>query len=287
MHYLAANSTGARLQQLVNKWFLGLDHPGILGTGYTYQYTNGWLFHTSGAPLLYTDIKQGAVGDCYFLSALGGVAIKDPTALQSNFIDNGDGTFTIRFYNDGVADYVTVDRYLPAKNGAFVYANAGDSIQSFQNVLWVALAEKAFVQVSQEGWTGHLPDNVYSDIEAGWPAKAVRQITGWDTDETFTTYDFNSITTRFNNGEVITFVSEEPVSATNVVPGHAYLVVGYDASAHTITLFNPWGTAGGYRSGDNKFCPGSLSITAADFDNAGSNPPSGYFWGWFAAYNRF
>src|SRR5262249_23535029 len=152
-----------RLKQLVNKWFFGLDRPSI-PPGYSYEYASGVLDnYTSGAAVHYTDIKQGDLGDCYFLSSLGGVALKDPTSLTDNFIEyDGGQTFTVRFFNNGVADYVTVDRYLPVNsNHLFVYANSGQAASNPGNILWVALAEKAYAQVDEEGWIGQANNNSY------------------------------------------------------------------------------------------------------------------------------
>ena len=59
-----------------------------------------------------TDVDQGSVGDCYFLASLGSVADRDPGRIEDIFTDNGDGTFTVRFFRDGNAEYVTVDRFL-------------------------------------------------------------------------------------------------------------------------------------------------------------------------------
>ena len=54
---LAAGSSGTQLEELVDKWFLGTDHP---AAGYAYQQVAGQLF-VSGAA--YTDISQGMLGD--------------------------------------------------------------------------------------------------------------------------------------------------------------------------------------------------------------------------------
>ena len=84
------------------------------------------------------------------------------------FVDNGDGTYTVRFYGGsygayynadgsigegfangtGIADYVTVDRMLPStSSGVFAYSNYGASLTNPNNVLWIALAEKAYAHV--------------------------------------------------------------------------------------------------------------------------------------------
>lgn len=85
------------------------------------------------------------------------------------FIDNGDGTFTVRFFNNGVADYVTVDRYLPTTSNRAAYAGwGGGEASSSMNELWVALAEKAYAQLGASGWSRPGNNrNSYSDIEGG------------------------------------------------------------------------------------------------------------------------
>ena len=68
------------------------------------------------------------------MAALAEIAYRSPATITSMFIVNGDGTYTVRFYNNGKADYVTVDSQLPSG-----YA-------SIANELWVGLAEKAWAQ---------------------------------------------------------------------------------------------------------------------------------------------
>ena len=47
------------------------------------------------------------MGDCYFISALGTLADSNPAAVQNMFINNGDGTYTVRFYTGtyGISGY--------------------------------------------------------------------------------------------------------------------------------------------------------------------------------------
>ena len=90
------------------------------------------------------DEFQGQLGDCYLISALGSIADSDPAAIEDMFINNGDGTYTVRFYggtygtsanadgstSDGflnnacTADYMTVNSSLPVySNGMLAYAD--------------------------------------------------------------------------------------------------------------------------------------------------------------------
>ncbi|MBW4511829.1 MAG: hypothetical protein KME64_35805 [Scytonematopsis contorta HA4267-MV1] len=78
----------------------------------------------------------------YLIVSLGTVAQQKPRYIQEMFIDNGDDTYTVRFLNNGVADYVTVDRFLPADaSGKLVYARKGDFVNNPSNELWVALGK--------------------------------------------------------------------------------------------------------------------------------------------------
>jgi hypothetical protein len=237
---LTVGSTATHLQDLVNKWFLGLDTPAG-AAGVTYAYASGSLFG-SGGPI-YTNIVQGDVGDCYFLAALAEEAIHSPGAIQSMFTNNGNGTYTIRFYHNGVADYVTVDSDLPSSGGTFFYANAGAALNSSGNVLWVALAEKAYAQLAQEGWSRPTSVNAYSAIDQGWEGDAVNALTGRSETSQLLTNDIatlGSIVGAFNAGGWLAFDSNSS-TAPGIVANHVYVMLGYNSSAHVFSLYNPWG----------------------------------------------
>jgi hypothetical protein len=183
--------------------------------------------------------------------------------IRNMFIDNGDGTWTVRFFNGTTSDYVTVDRYLPAYNGQFVYANSGISVTDPTNVLWVALAEKAYVELNESGWLGHSPVNSYEGISEGLIAKATNQIAGVATDSASVVgATFASFTALFDAGNYVLFGSNATGIADNVVPSHAYMMAGYDAAAQTVTLFNPWGVGGGDMDGTHR--DGFLTLSMTD-----------------------
>src|SRR5260221_4272262 len=146
---LKIGSPAEQLDRLVKKWFLGQAPPAI-DAKFHYQKAAGVLF--DGAPKLF-DLHQGDLGDCYFIACLGEVAMRDPQQIARMFIDNHDNTFTVRFFNKGKPNYVTVDRYFPVDaKGRFVYENRGNAPENSKNVLWVALAEKALAQLNESGW---------------------------------------------------------------------------------------------------------------------------------------
>lgn len=252
---LAAGWTASKLDKLVHKWFLGDDHPTAMA-GVTYQQSAGSLFpHTP----LYTDVRQGMLGDCYYLASLGETALVTPTVINSMFINNGDGTYTVGLNHSGKLDYVTVDSKLPVdRSGYFVYANYGLNISNKTAPLWVALAEKAYVQMNEAGWLRTTASgggrNSYDAIAGGYMFQALNQITGKT--GAYSSVSPSTFTTAFNSGKLITFGSvDRPVDAS-VVGDHAYAVVGYNKTTQQVTLFNPWGINNGY-------APGLVTLTWA------------------------
>ncbi|HEV3344229.1 MAG TPA: LEPR-XLL domain-containing protein, partial [Pirellulales bacterium] len=96
---LATGSSATQLNDLVGKWFLGTDEPTLTNSSLVYKTVSGSLF--SGTPS-HANEQQGMLGDCYFISSLGTIADSNPTAIENMFINNGDGTYTVRFFNSGV-----------------------------------------------------------------------------------------------------------------------------------------------------------------------------------------
>jgi len=266
---LAVGTSALKFTELVDKWFLGTDHP--LGTsdwGPTYGYTvaNGQLFN--GTPS-YADIRQGGLGDCYFLTSLADTALRTPAVIQNMFIVNGDGTYTVRFYHNGAADYVTVDSSLPVDQyGRLVFNGNGSYAKSASNVLWADLAEKAYVQLAEQGWSraweGGGSQNMYTTISGGYIFDALSQITGSSSTWVYhgsnlLAGDFNAFVAAWNGGDLIGFASSNNPTSSTIVGDHAYAVIGYNAQAKTITLFNPWGVNNGY-------APGIVTLTWAQIE---------------------
>jgi hypothetical protein len=219
---LTVGSSAAQLELLVDKWFLGTDHPAAESS---YQTVTGPLFQNGAA---YTDIAQGNLGNCGLTCVLAEIAYRSPATITSMFIVNGDGTYTVRFYNSGKADYVTVDSQLPSG-----YASTA-------NELWVGLAEKAWAQRYELIYG----TNSYSAIAGTFMFDAFGQITGQSTIG-FTTPSSDTLTAfvdAFNAGKMIGFASpQDRVPSDGVVPDHTYAVIDYDAATQSVTLFNPWG----------------------------------------------
>ncbi|MBK4732627.1 hypothetical protein JJD41_22565 [Oxynema sp. CENA135] len=284
---LQAGSSGEHLGKLIKKHFLGKDHPACKGQftygngtviDLEYKEAQGNLFQDD---ISYKDVKQGIAGDCYYLASLAAVAQKTPNVIKSMFIDNGDGTYTVRFFNNDQVDYVTVDRYLPTmNNGSLPFAKVGGKENTYKNSaneLWVALAEKAYAQMNEAGWMKRYTKegidlhglNSYKGIEGGWTNVSVAHINNQSgTWKDLKSSTASSVVTAFNSGKLINFASfgldasgQGPTKGSSVVSGHAYPMVGYNQSTGKFTLFNPWGLDGGYEGGDSAFKKGKLEMT--------------------------
>lgn len=229
---LASGSPATQLTNLVNKWFLGLDRP---ATPHGYALASGTLFVDGPS---YTDIAQGSLNNCAFMASLAETALRSPSTINDMFVVNGDGTYSVRFYHDGVAEYVTVDSYLPAGGGAYAGLPNGE--------LWAALAEKAYAQVGELSWFGR--NNSYAAIENMTAYRPLTQITGSVTIGFTSTEGATSLSTfvaAYNAGKLICLASFLSPPSAGIVANHVYAVVSYSAETQTVTLFNPWGINNG------------------------------------------
>lgn len=266
---LKVGSSTTQLQDLVNKWFLGEDLPTIdtqyIGSA-SYVLAAGTLFGSGGPS--YQDVYQGEEGDCWLLSSFGVTAANDPSVIQSMFIDDGTvaengvqvHVWTVRFYDNGVASYLTVDNYLPASNGYFDFADLGQSVSNPKNILWVALAEKAYAQLCAEGWNQRPEANAYASLDGGNASTALPVITGHAESATNPGTSASSFISALSSGTLITLGSFGDVSSLGIVGDHDYAVLGYNASNQTFTLLNPWGWNTNYGC-DGFTAPGVLHLT--------------------------
>lgn len=201
----------------------------------------------------YSDIRQGSLGDCYYLASLAALADTDPEILRQMIAPMGDGTFAMRFYNGAQEIYLRVDADLPVSSGRNLsYARLSPEGES-----WVALAEKAYAYY-------RYGENSYPSIEGGWMHTVNAQITGatstffWMTSGTAQQmYDF--LSSQLAAGHAVTLGSNSN-AASPIVGGHAYEVRSAQSSgtSYTVTIYNPWGVDG--RSWDSNSGDGLLVV---------------------------
>jgi hypothetical protein len=247
---LVAGSSASQLQKLVDKWFLGQDHPQAAAS---YQAVSGTLFGTGGPK--YTDVAQGQEGDCVLLASLAITAARDSADIQGMFTDDGNNVWTVRFYQNGAPVYVTVDNLLPGGGNTY------DQVQN--GVLWVALAEKAYAELntfatqtgvdpSMLGWTSYAALN---GLEASQVLQTLTNRAG------NATFDAGTIDQALARGNLIVLGTDSNPADWALIGDHAYAVLGYDPATAKYILFNPWGVNGGIL--DGSFKPGIVEESAA------------------------
>ena len=111
-----------------------------------------------------SDIKQGSLGDCYFLSCLS-VLAENPKRIKQLFLQdkqNKYGVYCVKICKNGEWKEVVIDDYVPCMNNKPYFSNAHD------NELWVILMEKAWAKLHGS----------YERIEAGFAENVMHDLTG-------------------------------------------------------------------------------------------------------------
>ena len=110
------------------------------------------------------DIKQGLLGNCYFLSALSSLA-EFPKRIEKILINNctsKNGCYSFNFYIQGKQKVVTIDDKIPV-----FHNNNWALAHSANNTIWVQLIEKAWAKVNSS----------YTMTIGGLPSEALSSLT--------------------------------------------------------------------------------------------------------------
>jgi hypothetical protein len=200
-----------------------------------------------GAPTA-DQLSQGEVGDCWFLSSINAELQQNPNFIQQHVKDNGNGTYTVTFYQKGKPVQVTVDGTVPTdSNGTRLPLTHGDPDWGTGGPLWATIYEKAYAQLN----------GGYHNIDGGYGSTGMSDLTGKKS--TKVSPDFaplSIVADQLSGGHPVTVgtnshstgmlwwkKNDEYVDDNKLVTSHEYAVVSVNASANppTITLRNPWG----------------------------------------------
>ena len=129
------------------------------------------------------DLRQGGVGDCWFVSALAVVAQRHDLIAQIFGADtarNAPGCYCLRLFIDGAWSSVWIDDLLPVTSAPRREALAFDTRLAFCRTgsasgaqqLWGSLVEKAYAKAHGS----------YQAISGGWIAEALLDLTGAPTE---------------------------------------------------------------------------------------------------------
>ena len=281
----------------IDKWFKGTDRPPASFTptnkptvSLQYAPLQGSLYGSDGEARI-RHIYQGNFGDCVPLAILGatfGSQTSDADNRASSVIenmieDNGDGTYTIRFYNENynentlTPEYVTVDNQVVTLNGKLYGAKIDDGqLDPYSDgkldpnnkdaAIWVPLVEKAYAQWYQDSQS-NTTGNGYNDIGNGATRQQVfPRITGLSVNNPpspVSSTPFDQIQSALNNGKFVAVGSNEEAekNSSSLIAGsstrgtHAYSVTNayVDSSGEQrIIVRNPWGFDG-YNVATNQY----------------------------------
>ena len=241
------NYQSATTQPMPCPW--DIDHPVAddpNGNYYNYSVVNGTLFGPNGP--VYTDVHQGLLGDCWLLASFAEAAARAPQDITRMFTDLGTymengvqvHVWSVNFYDTtGVSRSVIVDNKLPVNSsGNTVFDEASNG------VLWVALAEKAYIQASALGYVtiNNPVDNSYMSINDGNACDALAAITGQQA--TDVSIDASGIDYDFSVGDLVVLGTGSTTSSSLIVPNHDYAVINDDLTGtwqYQYTVYNPWG----------------------------------------------
>lgn len=204
------------------------------------------------------DVKQGGLGDCYFMAGLAAVARVQPERIRNMIEDHGDGTYSVFMWRhndqwdeveygaDGTYDYVRtalrirVDGAFPASGSDPAYADYGDEeTVGGEKVreLWPMLFEKAYAQYRGS----------YGEIEGGYSSTPMSFFSAEqveDHDPTLMTVEeLKALFAQLEaEGRPAALGVPKSVSSLGIHGNHYYAYWGLDAQGRVL-LYNPWGSS--------------------------------------------
>ena len=200
------------------------------------------VFGDSG-PTLET-CRQGSLGDCYFVSMVGGMAWRHPDDLRRLIVENADGSYIVSFPNDRT-------RHVPRLTDAQMALTSS----SGNDGLWRAVLEKADGMVRNDALAEEKRNEETTDAIArgGSIGPVIRLLTAHTTsrvnlkslrkDQGTLDDGLSKLRERFSAavaaGMLAGVSSPKEGTPPGVSPNHAYAVIGFDVATDTVRLWNP------------------------------------------------
>ncbi|MBL8914365.1 MAG: hypothetical protein JNM17_26910 [Archangium sp.] len=218
------------------------------------------------------DVRQGAIGNCYFPAAMASVAAMNPEAIKNMIKKNDDGTYSVTFHSANswsggrpVEVKVDGDLYVRSFGGPIYGGSLGGSTAPDKMEMWFPIIEKAYAQ-----WKGS-----YDSIGNGGVAgQVMAEVLGRPYSyENLSAANANQMYERIKTAAA----SNKPMAAgtygtdqasrytnTGVYANHAYSVLGVEEKngEKFVKLRNPWGQSEYGHDGKND---GFFSLPLAKF----------------------
>lgn len=202
-----------------------------------------------------TDVKQGALGDCYMVATVAAIAHQHPQLIRDRMRENPDGTVTFTFFgkdpwNRLEPQEVTVTRELPTRaDGSLPFGQSG------QHEAWFPLLEKAYAQFKggvQAIGNGGFPSEAQEALLGTSPTES--KVAGGDPHALYAQLESDlaagrivTVTTPPRTGTTLvrTLLDAFRATVSGVIPQHVYSVWGTQEveGRKYVLLRNPWACA--------------------------------------------
>jgi WXG100 family type VII secretion target len=231
--------------------------PGWLG-GQTITFESGKI-HPN-------DVAQGQLRNCFLITSLAVVAHQNPGLIENAIKDNGDGTYTVTFYEKGGGFLGIGDSYQPVnitvtpefpvrevydkETGKWVADGQAPHAGMGDNELWPRILEKAYAQWQGDGDI----TRGYQKLNKGGQSQDVFEaLAGTDSQSTtnMSQYSLSELAQMHKSGTAITLSSLNTTSnggegyynagSGKLHTTHAYWVESVDVANDKIVVRNPWG----------------------------------------------
>jgi Calpain family cysteine protease len=243
-----------------------------------------------------SDIKQDALGDCFFVATLGAVANTKPNAIRNAISYNPKtGDFTVKLYQGGNIQNVTVSqadlKYNLARQGGSTVDKTGKD-----SPIWPAVMETAYAKVLDTNHKDGLKQG-FDTLNSGGKARAALEVVTGSrgTDFTYSKGFLESQQATLDrlgkqaeaalaNGRPLTLSTDperdtrsligkfknETIQQDGLVDNHVYVVEGIKKSGddYMVTLRNPWGTNTGVGEGKD-VASATITVSLKDLVSTG------------------
>lgn len=260
------------------------------------RFTDKNLYGPSGPTV--SDIKQDALGDCYFVATLAAVARARPEYIKKTIAyDKTSHNFVVRLFTlAGKAKYIHVTQKELADNIARQGGSWMDNTGKDQ-IAWPSVFETAYAKMFDSNPKDGLGEGYNKIASGGWPKDAMMAITGFvGTELKF------SIVPPLNRAQSLTLLGSRvatalmqkkyvtlwsvaerdgrnaiqkllnmPITRDGLVNNHVYTVVSMSQASNgnwTVNLRNPWGTNMGVNEGLDS-ASATISVALATLVNTG------------------